>query len=243
MATFDIQAARDAGYSEEEIQSYLNKNKNLQVAETPPAPTTQISAGEPPAPTTQVPDVSRAAETAALGVAAVPAMADVLSPTNLLGAYGAYKLGKEALGAMRGPGAGPTAPIAPTAGPVGTPANPIGGARVPVAPVAPGGNVVQGPWAQPQAAQPSLIDRTTDMIRQLAANKVVQNVIKGGAATAAALTPGNIGQDYMVPQTGRMRGMEINPLTGQPWTREQLQAYAANPTVFDAQLGPAQFRR
>ena len=46
-----------------------------------------------------------------------------------------------------------------------------------------------------------------------------------------------------VPTTGRMKGMEINPLTCAPWTREQIAQYQANPDIFDRQLPPAQFRR
>lgn len=121
----------------------------------------------------------------------------------------------------------------------------------PSAPVAPQGPVSTGPVApsatapvaQPATAQPSMLDKTTSMIRQLAANKVFQGLAKGGAGVAAALTPGNVGQDYMVPQTGRMRGMEINPMTGRPWTKEQLQAYSANPGMYDQALGAAQMPR
>lgn len=118
----------------------------------------------------------------------------------------------------------------------------------PMQPVMPQGPVTPQPVApqavaQPAPSQASMLDRTTNMIRQMAANKVVQNLAKGGAAAAALLTPGNVGQDYMVPKTGRMRGMEINPMTGRPWTREQLQAYEANPAQFDTALGAAQMPR
>jgi hypothetical protein len=122
----------------------------------------------------------------------------------------------------------------------------------PSAPVAPQGPVSTGPvapsatapMAQPAPqAQPSMLDKTTNMIRQLAANKVFNTMAKAGVGAAAALTPGNVGQDYMVPQTGRMRGMEINPMTGRPWTREQLQAYSANPAMYDQALGQAQMPR
>jgi hypothetical protein len=40
-----------------------------------------------------------------------------------------------------------------------------------------------------------------------------------------------------------MKGMEINPLTGAPWTPEQIAQYEANPNVYDAQMAPPQFRR
>jgi hypothetical protein len=40
-----------------------------------------------------------------------------------------------------------------------------------------------------------------------------------------------------------MRGMEINPLTGAPWTPQQIAQYEANPQMFDAQMAPPQMRR
>jgi len=39
----------------------------------------------------------------------------------------------------------------------------------------------------------------------------------------AALMPGNAGgAQMMVPQKGPYRGMEINPMTGRPWTAQEL---------------------
>ena len=48
-----------------------------------------------------------------------------------------------------------------------------------------------------------------------------------GGTAALALTPGNVGQNYNFPQRGPMRGSEINPQTGRPWTTQELQAYNA----------------
>jgi hypothetical protein len=97
------------------------------------------------------------------------------------------------------------------------------------------------PAAAPaQAAEAGLLDKTTAMIRQLAANKVLQGVAKGGVGLAA-MSPTSTGP--AVPSTGRMKGMEINPVTGRPWTPEQIQQYEANPSMYDAQLGAPQFRR
>jgi hypothetical protein len=64
-----------------------------------------------------------------------------------------------------------------------------------------------------------------------------------GGTAAAALTPGNVGQNYNVPQVGRMKGMEINPITGRPWTPDQIAQYSANPAMYDQQLAAPQFRR
>jgi hypothetical protein len=47
----------------------------------------------------------------------------------------------------------------------------------------------------------------------------------GGVGAAALLTPGNAGQNYNFPQTGPMRGSEINPRTGRGWTPQELASY------------------
>jgi hypothetical protein len=55
----------------------------------------------------------------------------------------------------------------------------------------------------------------------------------------AALMPGNAGgAGMMVPQTGRLRGSDLNPMTGRPWTRQELDAYNANPNMIDSRLPP-----
>ena len=67
-----------------------------------------------------------------------------------------------------------------------------------------------------------------DKIKQMAMEKLAQNagtlsnVARAGAGVAAAVMPGNIGQNYPVPQSGPYRGMEINPMTNRPWTPEEL---------------------
>lgn len=91
----------------------------------------------------------------------------------------------------------------------------------PVAPVAPTATPAPAPTA-PTQAQPGMVDRATQIVKNIALNKVIQNAVKGGGAMAAALTPGNIGQNYPVPQTGPYKGMEINPMTNRPWTQQEL---------------------
>jgi len=138
-------------------------------------------------------------------------------------------------------------PPAPGPAPIGSPTNPIGGPVVPQGPATMGPVVPQGtpaPMAQAATKAPSLLDKTTSMIRQLAANKVMQGLSKGagvlGAAQMAAYSP-ELGPK--TPQVGRMRGMEINPLTNRPWTPQQIAQYEANPNVFDQQMAPPQMRR
>jgi hypothetical protein len=102
----------------------------------------------------------------------------------------------------------------------------------PIAP-APAAPAVAPPTA-PAAPAPSMLDRASAMVRQLAANKVLQNTARLGGAAAFAAQPSNLGP--MVPSTGRMRGMEINPMTGRPWTQQEISVYESNPMQFDTQL-------
>jgi len=147
-------------------------------------------------------------------------------------------------------------PIAPAV-PAGAPAGPqilnaSGRPMAPSTPVVPQGPINAGPVVPnampaptaPAGPAPSLLDKTTSMIRQLAANKVMQGLARGanvlGGAQIAAYSP-ELGPK--TPQVGRMRGMEINPLTNRPWTPQQIAQYEANPNVFDQQMAPPQMRR
>jgi len=144
------------------------------------------------------------------------------------------KLAAQQAAQARPPAPGPVAP-SPILDQSG---RPMQAAPRPVAPVAPAG---MPPTPAPVS---NLIDRTTTMMRQLAANKVVQGIARGanvlGGAQMAAYSP-ELGPK--TPQVGRMRGMEINPLTNRPWTPEQIAQYEANPMVYDQQMAPPQMRR
>jgi hypothetical protein len=99
----------------------------------------------------------------------------------------------------------------------GTPAQTFEALRAPApTPAAP---AVAAAEAQPA----SQISRAQSIVRSLALDKL----LKGGVGMAAALTPGNAGQNYgaQFPQSGPYRGMEINPRTGRPWTPQELQQY------------------
>jgi hypothetical protein len=81
------------------------------------------------------------------------------------------------------------------------------------------------PVAEPIQQPQSMVQRGmqyADKVKQIAMEKVISNAMKAGVGAAAALTPGNIGQNYPVPQSGPYRGMEINPMTGRPWTQQEL---------------------
>jgi len=100
-------------------------------------------------------------------------------------------------------------------------------ARAPVAPTAPVAPAAPAP-APTAPAQTGIIDKASQMVRQLAANRVVQGAARIGGVTAGVLgVPSNIGQNYPFPQSGPLRGSEINPSTGRPWTKQELDAYRA----------------
>lgn len=218
---FDRAAAKQAGYTDEEIDEFLRQQRQAPVAPAPGA--------EPPAPTTQIQQPSSipsAVATTGLGIAelAVPAA----------GAYGAYRLGKYGVGkaietiADKVASRMPAPPVTPPAPPV-TPPTPAAAPQIlnaqgqPITrPVAP---APTPPAAQP--AQPSIIDKASQVVRQLAANRAVQGAAKVGIGATALLTPSNVGQNYPFPQSGPLRGSEINPTTGRPWTPQELAAYRA----------------
>lgn len=249
-----IEEARNAGYSDQEISAALGQPISAVTSGRPDvAPNVPVLTGpdrerlnrEEAAERTRQAETSQPEKPFTTGMAAAALGGTIL----------AWEGGKWILKRVIGGAPAATSPIAP---PVMTPpAAPIATAPV-TAPVTPPTSPILGPNGQPMVrpvmpttptmpasvpvaqAQPSLIDRTTNLMRQIAASKVVR---AGGALAAGLTTPSNIGQDYPFPQTGRMRGMEINPLTGLPWTKEQLQAYNANPALFDSQLPPAQMPR
>lgn len=130
----------------------------------------------------------------------------------------------------------PTAPVAPAVAPTPAPVAPAGGVPA-VAPTAPAAPVAQ-------AAEAGVMNRAKQVVQQLALSKLAPmatNLLKGANIASLATYSPDLGPK--TPQTGRMRGMEINPITNAPWTPEQIRQYEANPAVYDAQLAPPQFRR
>jgi hypothetical protein len=246
---FDRNAAIQAGYSEEEIDAYLKE----EASKKKQAPAPVVSSDTPPDSTTVVPEAgggfTSAATTGAL--AAAPYVGSAALGAG--GLYGARVL-KQGFDTMQQANAARMAQaeaqqaatqglqqrfeqrMAQQAGQAVRPVAPIGpAAPAPVAPVAPA--PAAAPAVAPQAAagagEASLIDKTTAMIRQLAANKVLGNIAKGGVGLGLAGYSGDLGP--AVPSVGRLKGSEINPLTGAPWTKEQIQQYESNTQMYDAQ--------
>lgn len=126
-------------------------------------------------------------------------------------------------------GPAPAGPVAPTVtAPVATaPTAPV--ATGPVAPTSMPPLTAGEPPLRPPV-QPSMMDRAGNLVRAVAANKVVQNAARlGGIAGIASmlLEPSNAGQNYPFPMSGPLRGSELNPATGRPWTPQELAAYRA----------------
>ena len=114
----------------------------------------------------------------------------------------------------------------------------------PVVPEVPATSGPVAPQAQQvgqQATRQGYMDKASQMVRQVAANKALQNMAKLGGVASLSLFSPELGP--MTPQTGRMRGMEINPMTRRPWTREEIQQYEQYPERYDGMLGVQQMRR
>lgn len=232
--SFDRQAALDAGYSEEEINAYLQGEAKRKKAE----PTT--AGDEPPPPGAPIEPVGMSGtEMATTAAMAVPAAASAALPYAgaAVGAYGAYKAAQVANKFLK------SAP--PAAAPYGSPSAPIGS---PVgSPVAPAAAPAAAPATAARPVAPSMMQRGGDLaksIQQIAASRVLpaaQGLVRGAVAPSMALYSGSTGP--AVPSVGRMRGMEINPLTGRGWTPEQIAQYERNFQAFDAQLPPPQMPR
>jgi hypothetical protein len=131
-------------------------------------------------------------------------------------------------------------------------------AREAAAAAARGPVVPQGTsMSQAPKPRPNIIQQGMDMagkVRQAAAQRITNLPAAGEALSGAARFAGRVlGPASLAlqttdlgpktPQVGRMRGMEINPLTGAPWTPDQIKQYEANSMMFDQQLAQPQMRR
>jgi len=126
---FDRAAAKAAGYSDEEINAYLQANP--EVAKETPLPSSG-NEDVPPPPSTVIPEIDRTNEAfATMGLGAGGALGEVGGLAKDLAvpaaaAYGAYKLKQVADATVNRMGQGSVAPV-------GSPQNPIGGQSSPTA--------------------------------------------------------------------------------------------------------------
>lgn len=262
---FDREAAKQAGYSDDEINAYMQAEAEKNKTEAPAPVVADV--GEPPAPTTVVKPIEStpASVTTAAGIGlapyAVPAVgaaaaalggkalynrwdqsakaAQALADAKLASEQGIAQRFEQRMAQQAGQALPKPVAPSPILDAAGRPMTPSTGPVVPQAPAP----VAQGAQMAEQAAAraPSLLDKTTNMVRQLAASKVFDTLAKGATGLQLATYSPELGPK--TPQVGRMRGMEINPMTGRPWTPDQIKAYTANPAMFDTALGQAQMPR
>ena len=215
-----IQEARANGYSEEQIQAFLNPQPVRETA-LPPA------TGPVPAP--ESPYVNRSEENLALaqGIGAQAAKYATIGGVGKVAVDTALKMagkqptpsitrgiGNLAQGAYNMVRPTPAAPVAAVAEPL-TDFVQQRGAFAP--------QPAQAPVGGPAAAQ-----ATTFLDRIAALGNKYAPAARVATGVGAMVMPGNVGQNYgaQFPQSGPMRGMEINPATGRPWTPQELQQYS-----------------
>jgi len=219
---FDRAAAKASGYSDEEINAYLQANPEVE-KNTPPAP---AGADAPPAPSTQVPDIDRTSEmmaTAGLGAGAAISGAaglakDLISPAAT--AYGAYKLNQvanAAINRMGQPIGGNPVPSGPVNPAVGTPASPIGSPTATNVPVTgavapesvPIQQVAQQTARTAAPAEASMMSRAGQLASQYAPAMRAGLGMAGRVAGPAGLAMGAYDAGQMARETdlgGRLAG-------------------------------------
>jgi hypothetical protein len=199
-----MEEARAQGYTEEQIKEFLN-----------PQPTARPDMAKDESGAPVSPFVSRGEEAVGTGQYAA-AEAAKYAAIGGGGLYGAKKVAQ----AIRGPVAPSTLPI------TGSAAHDL--------------EILKSANGSAPSRAPTMMERGTDIakkMREIAANKVMPAAanaataaapyVRGATAVGAMAMPGNAGQNYAAqfPQSGPMRGMEINPATGRPWTPAELQQY------------------
>lgn len=170
-----------------------------------------------------------------LALAALPQAAESLPIVGkaITGAKYPFRLGQGMLEALNRVGqAGQPMTNAAAA----APKVPMGFAPPPAGPVASAGAMpTQAPAmgaATPATGGPAAAEGATFLQRMASQFGTMARsaapYARGATGVAAAVTPGNAGQNYGAhfPQTGPARGMEINPATGAPWTAQELQQYS-----------------
>jgi hypothetical protein len=274
---FDRAAAKEAGYSNEEIEAFIAANPHVETKQdkdqrqatklpspeevmgrTGSNPSQEVDRTNEGLATTAM---AAGAGAAAVGVpaAAIYAGKKIFSPAVRAGS----DLAQRGVGAMESANAinkmgvenlqnrfdvnqankmaanAPKGPVVPQAMPGVSTAGPVAPANMPAA-------------NQPQmrAPQPSMTNRVQAAAAQRISNLPAMGEMLGGAMRTAGriLGPASLALESSelgpkTPQSGRMRGMEINPLTGAPWTPQQIAQYEANPGQYDSQMAPPQFRR
>lgn len=218
MTEEQVQRLRDAGISDEVIVDMMKKDTDTKsegyIDPTTPSSTfTQAQASGAP---TQGPEQSWAQT----GTEAAMLVPDALKYGAAIGiGAGAYKLGKNML--QPRPPAQPVAPVQPTTFTGG--ANPAFDKALSKPPAGPG--IMQQGMDMAKKVQQVAMERVLQPAGQMASK--MAPAARVGTGVLGAVMPGNMGQNYPFPMSGPMRGQEINPTTGRPWTPMELDAYRA----------------
>jgi hypothetical protein len=252
---FDRAAARAAGYSDQEIEEYLSKKKttpDMTAGDAPPPPPSDTTVTEQPG--FDLGEMATTMAAGAVPYAG-PAAAAAAAGGAGYGLYkfgkGVLETGKDVAQAMRErtafeaaresriasrPGFSGTPGSAPVTGPA-APAQPAAqvqlspqaqALRTPPAGTPPGGGMgpprgsVSVPANFGQSVQQMAYDRLASMAN---AARTMAPAAKAAGGMMSLLTPSNVGQQYPFPTKGPMAGREINPGTGRPWTKQELEAY------------------
>ena len=212
--------ARAAGYTDEEINAFEAEENT----KNPPAPamaTAQVEAMEPPPPEqTPIPEIDKTASTmAAVGAGAGQLAENVKNAAIPIGeGYLAYK----GIQGMRDLAGAKQAAAQAQQAHTNLQQQKFASQQAKAAGMRPPGSAptATAPPAQPTAM--NFLERMAGLARTYAP------LARGATGVAAAVTPGNAGQNYGAhfPQTGPQAGREINPATGAPWTAQELQQYA-----------------
>jgi hypothetical protein len=231
MTEDQVERLRQAGISDEVIRDMMSKDQAAPIAAyidptTPSATFTQAT-------TAGAPTAGPESNYTQMGAEAAVLLPDALKVAGVggLGYYGLKKLGQAV---ANKPVSAPVAPVAPApAAPA--PTTFTGGANPAF------DRALSQPYARPTVPGQPVVGapQTAGIGKEIAIEKFVrdtalQRVLRAAApmaraagGAAAAFTPGNVGQNYPFPTSGPMRGQEINPATGRPWTAAELQEYNA----------------
>lgn len=200
---FDRQAALQAGYSQEEIDAYL---QNQNQAPPPPASIANQEPGEPPAPTTTV---TPAGEGNFASTAATAGLAAAHAAVPAAIGYGVGKYGGRMIDAARNlvQGGGSSAGAVPIQNPAA-----INVGSQPVAPAQPAPRPAAMP--KPTAEAPQM-NAARNIVQKLALDKVLKSAgapgaVAAGGAALTGLAGGQMGA--MTPQ--QRKGFYDNPMLG-----------------------------
>lgn len=244
---FDIEAAKADGYTQEEIDAYLQANPQAKEESMAPGQSLDPSEPPPPPPASEFKQAGEGNFMPALGTTGT-IVATAAAPLAI--GIGVGKYGGRAIDAAKGlmaanpnnlpppqwEGPPTTNAVSPQKPPMGFVDTNTPRSMGPVAPQgAPGAQMARGAAQGVQAVAPEANWMTKAVSMGNQAMSKAAPMARGVADLAARYNPALVGAQLAtyspelgprVPQTGPYRGMEINPRTGRGWSPEELNAIA-----------------